>query len=91
MMARYLDPREQPNKWLSATLKGFVNETFVGNEKAKDALLIAVQHICVGVEPGFIEDIFSEWINQYCELIDKSNQNNCYPLQDQEDSEDTEE
>ena len=62
-----------------------------GNEKAKDALLIAVQHICVGVEPGFIGEVFSEWIDQYCELIDKSNQNNCYPLQDQEDSEDTEE
>ena len=91
MMARYLDPREQPNKWLSATLKDFVIETFEGNKKAKDALLIAVQHICVGVEPGFIEQIFSEWIDQYCELIDKNNQNNCYPLQDQEDSEDTEE
>jgi len=91
MMARYLDPREQPNKWLSATLKDFVIETFEGNKKAKDALLIAVQHICVGVEPGFIEQIFSEWIDQYCELIDKNNQNNCYPLQDLEDSEDTEE
>jgi hypothetical protein len=91
MMARYLDPREQPNKWLGATLKGFVNETFEGNEKTRDTLLIAVQHICVGVEPGFIGEVFSEWIDQYCELIDKSNQNNCYLLQDQEDSEDTEE
>lgn len=90
MMAKYLDPKEQPNKWLSATLKGFINETYAGNEKTKDALLIAVQHICVGVEPGFIEDIFSEWIDQYCELIDKSNQNNCYPLQDPGDFEDTE-
>lgn len=91
MMARYLDPREQPNKWLGATLKGFVNETFEGNKKTRDTLLIAVQHICVGVEPGFIGEVFSEWIDQYCELIDKSNQNNCYLLQDQEDSEDTEE
>jgi len=91
MMARYLDPREQPNKWLGATLKGFVNETFEGNEKTRDALLIAVQHICVGVEPGFIKEIFSEWIDQYCEMLSKSNQNNYYPLQDQEDSEDTEE
>ena len=89
MMARYLDPREQPNKWLGATLKGFVNETFEGNEEAKDTLLIAIQHICVGIEPGFIEEIFSEWIEQYCELIDKSNQNNCYPLQNPGDSEDT--
>jgi hypothetical protein len=91
MMARYLNPRKQPNKWLDATLKGFVNETFEGNEKTRDALLIAIQHICVGVEPGFIEEIFSEWIDQYCELIDKNNQNNCYPLQDPEDFEDTEE
>jgi hypothetical protein len=91
MMARYLDPREQPNKWLGGTLKDFVIETFEGNEKAKDALLIAVQHICVGVEPGFIKEIFSEWIDQYCEMLSKNNQNNYYPLQDQEDSEDTEE
>ena len=90
-MSFTVDPRTNPNKWLSVYALHLLEHASKGDKESREVLELVIQNICLGLEPGFIEDVFSQWIDFWCDMTDKNNQNNCYPLQDQEDSEDTEE
>lgn len=71
-----IDPKTNPNKWLTASILDLVEKAVEGDKESKEVLGLAIRHICLGLEPGFIEDVFDQWIDSYIEKC-KSNQNNC--------------
>ena len=70
---KFLDPRPEPNKWLAAT---FLNLLKRSNEEpeAMEALKWAIPQLCHCLEPGYIDQIFADWIEHYVELL-VNNQN----------------
>ena len=71
--SKILDPRPEPNKWLAATLLNLLNRS--GEEpEAMEALKWAIPQLCHSIEPGYVDQIFADWIEEYLELL-ANNQN----------------
>lgn len=62
-----LDPRVKPNAWLSAVLCDLVDQ---GTEDSLAAVKEAVTVISPWLEPGLIDDLFQDWIEEYLKLLE---------------------
>ena len=70
---KILDPRPEPNKWLKATLLDLLERSDKEPE-AMEALKWAIPQLCHCIEPGYVDQIFADWIEQYIEILE-NNQN----------------
>jgi len=70
---KILDPRPEPNKWLAATLLNLLNRS-AEEPETMEALKWAIPQLCHSIEPGYIDQIFADWIDEYLELL-ANNQN----------------
>jgi len=70
---RILDPRPEPNNWLSATLLDLL-ERSKDEPDTMEALKWAIPQLCHSIEPGYVDQIFADWIEYYVELL-VNNQN----------------
>lgn len=68
----YLDPRREPCKWLGETFLDLLNQD---TEEAKKALEWALPRIANWLEPGLIDQLFGDWIDQYLDLLSKHENN----------------
>ena len=71
--SRILDPRPEPNKWLAATLLNLLNRS-AEEPETMEALKWAIPQLCHSIEPGYVDQIFADWIDEYLELL-ANNQN----------------
>ena len=71
--SRILDPRPEPNKWLAATLLNLLNRS-AEEPETMEALKWAIPQLCHSIEPGYVDQIFADWIEEYLELL-ANNQN----------------
>ena len=71
--SKILDPRPEPNKWLKATLLDLLERSDKEPE-AMEALKWAIPQLCHCIEPGYVDQIFADWIEQYIEILE-NNQN----------------
>ena len=71
--SKILDPRPEPNKWLAATLLNLLNRS-AEEPEAMEALKWAIPQLCHSIEPGYVDQIFADWIDEYLELL-ANNQN----------------
>lgn len=86
---KYIDPRRDPNKWLKLLLIHLIDED---TEESKEMVKAAIKGMADWLEPGLIDQLFANWIDPYCESLDKlqSNESSAPPeclLADQEESE----
>ena len=65
---RILDPRPEPNNWLSATLLDLL-ERSKDEPDTMEALKWAIPQLCHSIEPGYVDQIFADWIGQYVEIL----------------------
>ena len=70
---KILDPRPEPNKWLAATLLNLLNRS-AKEPETMEALKWAIPQLCHSIEPGYVDQIFADWIDEYLELL-ANNQN----------------
>ena len=71
--SKILDPRPEPNKWLAATLLNLLNRS-AEEPETMEALKWAIPQLCHSIEPGYVDQIFADWIEEYLELL-ANNQN----------------
>ena len=80
---KYINPQEQPNRWLAAVLIDLLEQN---TEESRTALTLAIHTISNVIEPGLVDQWFAPWISQYMELLEKyensrsSVQQLCLPL-----------
>jgi hypothetical protein len=72
---KYIDPRRDPNKWLKLLLIHLIDED---TEESKEMVKAAIKGMADWLEPGLIDQLFANWMEPYCQALDKleSNQNN---------------
>ena len=70
---RILDPRPEPNRWLSATLLDLL-ERSKDEPDTMEALKWAIPQLCHSIEPGYVDQIFADWIEHYIKIL-VNNQN----------------
>ena len=70
---KFLDPRPEPNKWLAATFLDLLKRSDKEPE-AMEALEWAIPQLCHYIDPGLVDQIFADWIEQYLEIL-VNNQN----------------
>lgn len=90
-MSFTVDPRTNPNKWLSVYTLHLLDHVSKGDKESREVLELVIQNICLGLEPGFIEDVFGQWIDYWCDMTNKNNQNNCDLSEDLKGFEEVEE
>ena len=75
---KYVDPRKTPNLWLELTILKMIEDRDPANE---DALRHALHVIIHWLEPGLIDQLFGDWIQQYLDAQNalESSQNNFDP------------
>ena len=75
---KYVDPVKNPNLWLELTILKMIEDRNPEHESSLRSALHAIIH---WIEPGLIDELFGEWIQQYLDAHDalKSNQNNSDP------------
>ena len=62
----------KPNAWLSAVLCDLVDQ---GTEDSLAAVKEAVTVISPWLEPGLIDDLFQDWIEEYLKLLESDQSN----------------
>jgi hypothetical protein len=62
-----IDPRVKPNLWLSATICDLIDQ---GTEESLAAAKEATSAISQWLEPGLIDDLFRQWIEDYMNLME---------------------
>ena len=72
-LTEFLDPRPEPNKWLAATFLDLLKRSNKEPE-AMEALEWAIPQLCHYIEPGLVDQVFADWIEQYLEIL-VNNQN----------------
>ena len=75
---KYVDPVKNPNLWLELTILKMIEDKDPANESALRHALHAIIH---WIEPGLIDQLFGDWIQQYLDAHSalESNQNNFEP------------
>ena len=75
---KYVDPVKNPNLWLELTILKMIEDRDPSNESALRHALHAIIH---WIEPGLIDQLFGDWIQQYLDAHSalESNQNNFDP------------
>ena len=75
---KYVDPVKNPNLWLELTILKMIEDRDPANESALRHALHAIIH---WIEPGLIDPLFGDWIQQYLDAQSalESNQNNFDP------------
>ena len=75
---KYVDPVKNPNLWLELTILKMIEDRDPANESALHHALHAIIH---WIEPGLIDQLFGDWIQQYldAQIALESNQNNFDP------------
>ena len=75
---KYVDPVKNPNLWLELTILKMIEDRDPANESALRHALHAIIH---WIEPGLIDQLFGDWIQQYLDAQSalESNQNNFDP------------
>ena len=75
---KYEDPVKNPNLWLELTILKMIEDRDPANESALRHALHAIIH---WIEPGLIDQLFGDWIQQYLDAHSalESNQNNFDP------------
>ena len=71
---KYVDPATNPNLWLEMTLIKLIEE----NKPENVAVIKQALHVIIHwLEPGLIDQLFGDWIQQYQEGMceHKNNQN----------------
>ena len=76
---KYINPQENPNRWLAAVMVDLLEQN---TEESKTALTLAIHTVVNFTEPGLVDQWFAPWINQYMGLLEKheSNRNNAHQL-----------
>jgi len=65
---KYINPQEQPNRWLAAVLIDLLEQN---TEESRTALTLAIHTISNVIEPGLVDQWFAPWISQYMGLLEK--------------------
>ncbi len=75
---KYVDPVKNPNLWLELTILKMIEDKDPANESALRHALHAIIH---WIEPGLIDQLFGDWIQQNLDAHSalESNQNNFDP------------
>jgi len=75
---KYVDPVKNPNLWLELTILKMIEDKDPANESTLRHALHAIIH---WIEPGLIDQLFGDWIQQYLDAHSalESNQNNFDP------------
>ena len=75
---KYVDPVKNTNLWLELTILKMIEDRDPANESALRHALHAIIH---WIEPGLIDQLFGDWIQQYLDAHSalESNQNNFDP------------
>ena len=75
---KYVDPVKNPKLWLELTILKMIEDRDPANESALRHALHAIIH---WIEPGLIDQLFGDWIQQYLDAQSalESNQNNFDP------------
>ena len=75
---KYVDPVKNPNLWLELTILKMIEDRDPANDSALRHALHAIIH---WIEPGLIDQLFGDWIQQYLDAHSalESNQNNFDP------------
>ena len=68
----YASPKKNPNTWLTAVLLDLLEQD---TEESKENLSSAIRTLVNYLEPGLIDQAFAPWIDQYTELLEKSENN----------------
>jgi hypothetical protein len=63
---KILNPKSEPNRWLSAVLRQLVEDD---TPESKEILAEAVKQLSMWIEPGLVDDLFAAWIDQYMDLL----------------------
>ena len=92
-MKKYLDPRENPHRWLRAMLEHMVDLALDGDKEAAQICKSEFQSLSLRVETGFIQDRYEPWINDYVNMLEKyeNNPNMDHLLLKHNDSQESEE
>ena len=69
---KYINPQEQPNRWLAAVLVDLLEQN---TEESKTALTLAIHTISNVIEPGLVDQWFAPWISQYMGLLETHENN----------------
>lgn len=69
---KILNPKTHPNRWLEAILKDLLAQD---TPESKAMLMGAIPNLCYWLEPGLIDDLFAEWIDQYMDLVAEQEKN----------------
>jgi hypothetical protein len=86
---KYINPQEQPNRWLAAVMVDLLEQD---TEESRTALTLAIHTLSNSIEPGLVDQWFAPWISQYMELLEKHEKNHsnevqqCLPADPQEQS-----
>ena len=75
---KYVDPVKNPNLWLELTILKMIEDKDPANQSA---LRHALHAIIQWIEPGLIDQLFGDWIQQYLDAHSalESSQNNFDP------------
>jgi hypothetical protein len=69
---KYLDPREQPNRWLEAMLIRLLDNVVTKNDKESLELIqYAHKQLSMWIEPGVLQSAFSHWVDEYSDSIEQ--------------------
>jgi len=73
----YIDPRKEPNKWLTAVMLDLLAQnTHDSRSMLEDGIRVAVNFL----EPGYIDQLFGTWIDAYVDLLaEEKMQKNKHP------------
>ena len=69
---KYLDPRDQPCKWLGAVLIDLLEQD---TEESRAALKWAFPRMAQWLESGIVDQLFAPWIEEYLELLAEQENN----------------
>ena len=79
MTTNYLDPREDPHRWLRAILEELLEQSVEGNKDSKQLLKGILGTLSYRVETNFILDYFDSWIWPYVDLLEEHQNNQSNP------------
>lgn len=71
----FLEPKDNLGLWLATVLKDLVDRTKNNDEPAYETLVSALKPLVLGIEKGYIEEHFAEWIKTYEELVNEYRKN----------------
>ena len=60
-----LSPAKEPNKWLCAILVDLLEQN---TQASRSDLRHAITEMAMWMEPGLIDQLFADWIDQYQNL-----------------------